>query len=184
MGFVAVLGSARASIQDVQERSPRRMIEIFGGQTAVGFLGTQNKRNAYGVGYGVSMKPPRWLSAAGNELLLMGYFHTSMDLEDRKGFAKTANSIGTLAILRYPSVRTGRGNIYFDLGVGLYYANHSTLDLDSKLNSTPMIGLSFGFNRGNIEYLLGARLLHISNAGTKGKNLGSNQLLFTFGIRF
>lgn len=160
------------------------MIEVFGGQTAVGFLGTQNKRNVFGVSYSVGMKPPRWLSAAGNELILMGYFHTSIDQENRAKFAKTTNSIGTLAILRYPSVRTGRGNLYFDLGVGLNYANHSSLDLDSKLNSTPMIGLSYGFQRGANEYLLGVRLLHISNAGTKGKNLGSNQLLFTLGMRF
>ena len=84
---------------------------------------------------------------------------------------------------RWPISHNGWG-AYGDFGLGLQYASHSTVDLDSMWNTTPMGGLGVARQFGSQEFLVGVRLLHISNAGTVGHNQGQNQLFLTLGIRF
>ena len=73
---------------------------------------------------------------------------------------------------------------YADIGWGIQFANHHTDDLDSATNSTPYAGIGLAFRMDHTEALLGVRLLHISNGGTKGANSGQNELLFMLSFRF
>ena len=56
--------------------------------------------------------------------------------------------------------------------------------MDSKINSTPMIGFGVSWNTSEGEASIGLRLLHISNAGLVGKNQGQNQLFLVYSWRF
>lgn len=93
----------------------------------------------------------------------------------------TTTAVGAVALARWP-VRWSRGVFgYVEAGWGLQYANAVTIDLPSRLNSTPTLG--FGFDLG-AQVRVGVRCMHISNAGTRGNNPGQNQLFLMLGYRF
>jgi len=58
------------------------------------------------------------------------------------------------------------------------------VDLTSKINSTPMLGIGISWDTGQGEGSLGIRFLHISNAGTVQPNQGQNQLFLVYTWRF
>lgn len=74
--------------------------------------------------------------------------------------------------------------MFFDLGWGFQYASHPTFDLDTRINSTPILGFGALFPMGPREFLLSLRLLHISNGGTDKPNRGQNEILLIMGVRF
>lgn len=95
-----------------------------------------------------------------------------------------ANAIGFLPYGRW-RFATGRGfGFYFDAGLGVQYQDRTSVDLDLKLNTTPMLGAGVATRVGDTEVLYGIRLLHISNGGRRKPNNGSNQLLLTVFVRF
>ena len=90
------------------------------------------------------------------------------------------HSYGVLAFGRY---RWGGGDgwrPYLDLGWGLVYNSVKTKDLDSRLGSTPFVGV--GAESGHFD--LQARFFHISNGGLAGENQGSNAIQVLVGYRF
>lgn len=94
------------------------------------------------------------------------------------------NALGFLAHARY-EVRPKKGiGSYLDLGFGVQAASQSTLDLPSRVNTTPTIAGGLIFPLGSGDIYLGFRLMHISNAGTKGNNPGQNQIRLAIGYRF
>jgi hypothetical protein len=78
-----------------------------------------------------------------------------------------------------------RGNgVYADIGFGVQFVDRVTFDLQSTINTTPMLGFGGVFRAGKEEVLIGLRWLHVSNGGRVKPNRGDNILFFTFGIRF
>jgi hypothetical protein len=70
------------------------------------------------------------------------------------------------------------------VGQTTHDCSHASFDLDSQVNSTPVMGVGALFPVGNREFLLEGGLLHISNGGTKKPNRGQNQFILTLGVRF
>ena len=94
-------------------------------------------------------------------------------------------AFGILAMSRWHGRRDARGQGFFlDLGWGLQIADRRSLDLDSRLNSTPVVGFGTTLPLGAQELMIGLRYLHVSNAGLVGRNQGSNQFFLTAGVRF
>ncbi len=166
--------------------SPSWYVNLFGGQGAL-ILGSQDPRYGYGiaVGYGRPDGHLRFKSIPA-QLVFEGYWDTTGSRGVGGGTSNRTEAFGALAIMRYKWPRDKQMNgFYADIGWGMQYANKPTVDLDTKLNSTPVLGVG-GFFRYNEhhELMLGARLLHISNGGTKKPNHGQNQLLIVVGTRF
>jgi hypothetical protein len=87
-------------------------------------------------------------------------------------------------MVRYWQPLNRTTSAYFEIGTGLNLSDMRTEDLSSRLTSTPAIGLGLAFRTGRTEFMVGARLLHMSNAGLEGTNQGQNQLFIVVGIRF
>ena len=158
----------------------------FVGPSAI-ILGSQDPRFGYGlsVGYGRPDAHFRFRKIPA-QFVLEGYWDTS----ESKGVngipSNRTEAVGALAISRYrwPADKQGNG-YYAEIGWGLQYATRPTVDLDSKLNSTPILGIGGLFHyTESSDIMLGLRLLHISNAGTKKPNHGQNQVLLVAGFRF
>jgi hypothetical protein len=75
-------------------------------------------------------------------------------------------------------------SVFFDLGWGLQYTDQRTVDISSRLSSTPSATLGVSIPSGEREFLLGVRFTHISNAGSSGNNQGCNQLGFFAAVKF
>jgi Lipid A 3-O-deacylase (PagL) len=164
--------------------APSYYFNIFGGQSLT-ILGSEDKRTAIGFGVGYGKPEPRFaMPRVGAQLVWEGYYDHSGSPGIRNDRPNQAESLGVLAYgrWRWPQKR-GLG-AYATLGWGIQYANQTSRDLDSKINSTPMIGFGVSWNTGQGEGSLGIRLLHISNAGLVGENQGQNQLFLVYGWRF
>lgn len=74
----------------------------------------------------------------------------------------------------------GPGRWFADLGWGLQLGDRVTLDLDTRLNSTPSAALVW--TNGEAQVML--RYMHMSNAGTNLPNAGQNHLHMLVGWRF
>lgn len=81
----------------------------------------------------------------------------------------------------------GRGtaftNLYLEAGTGFFYANGTTLDLNSRFNFANYIGFGTYFNQSPSSPRIGVRLIHISNGGVNPPNRGFNLFQLTFGVR-
>jgi len=148
-------------------------------------LGSEDVRGGYALSYGYGRPEPKF--RAGQipaQLVYEGYVnHTqSAGVDPIRGDDTFAYGALAYSRWRWPLDKNGNG-IYFDLGWGLQYASHPTVDLDTHINSTPIAGIGGAFKSGNREYLIGLRLMHISNGGTDRPNFGDNQLMLTFSIR-
>ena len=93
-------------------------------------------------------------------------------------------SLGFLVYARYAASVSKKLGYYVNVGLGLQYSNQQTVDLSSKINSTPMLGVGLTWDTSNGEASLGLGLLHISNAGTVPPNQGQNQVYLMYGWRF
>lgn len=144
-------------------------------------LGSEDLRRGFGIGLGYGKPEPRLrFRDVPAQLVLMAYYQSTKG--DRA--EKYADAYGVLATARYRFRTNGKVGAYLDLGWGLQATNRTSIDLDSLLNSTPMVGFGAAVRNGSSEILLGVGLLHISNAGLKGDNQGQNQLFLHLGFRF
>lgn len=164
--------------------APSYHFSLFGGQS-ISILGSEDRRTGFGVGFGYGRQEPRFaIKGLRSQLVYEGYYdHTSS--RGASGFGPNqAESFGVLAygLWRWPP-KGGLG-LYAAAGWGLQYTNRTSVDLDSKINSTPMIGLGVSWDTGKGEGSIGLRMLHISNAGTVGRNQGQNQLYLVYTWRF
>jgi Lipid A 3-O-deacylase (PagL) len=182
---IAIAALLATSIASAQEKG-RYFIEVWGGRSIVPFLGSEDTRTARGYGLGFTTKP-RWLVSKGAdmELFVSAYFHDSSSPGASGKPANKTDAFGALMLLRNTAISGPKFRVYTDIGVGLNLSDQRTVDLSSRLTATPTIGLMFGVPTGRgQEFYFGARLMHLSNAGTAGNNQGNNQLLFVAQYRF
>lgn len=176
-----------ATLASAQE-APRGkwFVEAFGGKSLIPFLGSEDPRSVRGFGIGHIRHTPFWLhqGKSPSDLWTQLYYHRSTSPGFRGRTPNGADAIGLLTTVRYWAPLGRDTQMYFEIGGGLHYTDLRTEDIPSRLSSTPVIGLGFSFRTTGGEILLGARLLHISNAGFVGSNQGQNQLLVTVGFRF
>ncbi|MCW5937590.1 MAG: acyloxyacyl hydrolase [Fimbriimonadaceae bacterium] len=145
------------------------------------FIGSEDTRRGaiYAIGYENESGMTRirnWRGSYGFEFYYMftkggGFEHIPVN---------NMRSYGALFRLTYPVRLIPRLQTHLELGWGLVYNSITTRDLDSKLNSTPVVGLVFDVS----PWLFQARFFHMSNGGLKGDNQGSNQFQFLVGYRF
>lgn len=144
-------------------------------------LGSEDLRQGFGIALGYGKPEPRFrYRDVPAQLVLMAYYQSTKG----DGAPRYADAYGALAIARYRFRSNGKVGAYLDLGWGLQATNRTSIDLDSLVNSTPMVGFGAAIRNGSSEVLLGVGLLHISNAGLKGDNQGQNQLFLHLGFRF
>lgn len=150
------------------------------------FLGSEDLRSAHGFGIGVVLPGWRRLRYRGfvPETLLQVYYFRSTAPDAPVTPRNGTDAYGVLALSRYTSPRKGGRALYVDVGIGFQYADMRTVDLSGRGSFTPTLGLGLSYKPGFTEWLIGARLFHISNAALAGNNQGQNQLLVTLGVRF
>jgi hypothetical protein len=182
-----VLSSIVSVFADDQDplTKPSHYVMGFFGQSQT-ILGSEDGRFGGGVSFAYGQPEKRFfMKGIPAQLVYEGYFdHTQSD--GGNGFPPNSTvAVGALAYARWrwPVDKDGNG-VYADLGWGLQFANQPTLDLDTRLNSTPVLDLGGTFREGRNVYLIGIRYLHISNAGTDRPNYGQNEFFFTFGFRY
>lgn len=173
-----LLGLLAAALGRGQEK--RWYLSAFNGQSVI-FLGSTDPRRAEGIGFGYDFGPAnrlRWGEVKGH-LLMEGYYHfsTSPGAGVRRWGPNSSQSWGLLALSRYTWTNPGAPTMFADIGWGLQIASRATRDLESKLNSTPIIDLGVVIGKEERAFV-GARFLHMSNAGLVGDNRGQNQIFF------
>jgi hypothetical protein len=153
---------------------------ISGGQSAL-ILGSEDSRRALNVAVQYGRREPR-LKIAGLEphLVYEGYASRSTSRGRFEFGPDTTYMFGALGLSRWETFATGT-RAYLELGWGLQYATRVTLDLPSLWNSTPVVGLGLIFPCGRSRLLAGLRLMHVSNAGTRGNNPGQNVVSLSLG---
>ena len=154
--------------------------------TSLTILGSEDTRAGGAFGYAFGRLEPRF--AYGDikaQLVYEGYVDHTQSGGANGDPENNTYAFGGLAYgrWRWQVDRFGNG-MYFDLGWGFQYANHVTNDLDSQINSTPVMDVGGTFRSGPHEYFLGLRFLHISDAGLRGKNAGQNELYLMLGVRY
>jgi hypothetical protein len=157
----------------------------MGGRTQK-ILGSAEIRGVAGFSVGLGKDEPKFRFGKIPAQLVWEAYRYGTDLQSAPGASPTRTwNFGGLAIARYRWPMDAYGNgMFFDLGFGVQFVNRVTFDLQSTINTTPMLGFGGVFKSGNDEVLIGLRLLHISNGGRVKPNRGDNILFLTFGIRF
>lgn len=164
--------------------TPSYYFNLFGGQSMT-ILGSEDRRTGFGLGFGYGRPEPRFhVRGMRTQLVYEAYYdHTSSRGASGHG-PNQAETFGAMAYGRWRwPLKRGVG-IYATAGWGLQYTNRTSVDLDSNINSTPMLGLGFSWDTGDGEASIGLRFLHISNAGTRGRNQGQNQLYLVYSWSF
>lgn len=164
---------------------PSHYITGFLGESELIF-GSEDGRFGGGVSYGFGRPEKRFqIGDLAAQLVYEGYVDHTQSGGGQGTPPNSTFAVGGLAYARWrwPVDRFGNG-VYADFGWGLQFADQPTLDLESQLNSTPILDFGGSLKDGHAEYLLGLRFLHISNAGFVKPNYGQNELFVTFGFRY
>lgn len=170
-----------------QYEQKRWILEGFTGRGLVGFLGSEDPRVARGLGLGYAFNTPNFLNIHGkeSELIVLGYYHRSTSKGVSGQPANGTDAFGTLGLARYYiGPRIGGMAPYAEAGLGIQFQDQETVDQSSTYSFSPTVGVGISMRGKDSELMLGVRLLHLSNAGTRGNNQGSNQILITMGLRF
>lgn len=148
-------------------------------------LGSEENRNNqyFSVAYGKPEPRFRYRSIKA-QLVVEAYYERSEVGRVRRSLPNASDGYGVLGYARYRWGKRGGIGTYFDIGWGLQYVDLLSRDIETHLNSTPMFGVGAAFTLPSGELLVGARLLHLSNAGLVGDNQGQNQLFVTVSYRF
>ncbi|MFN8220655.1 MAG: acyloxyacyl hydrolase [Fimbriimonadales bacterium] len=167
-----VLGLAVLALAAHAPAQSRWQIVLNFGKSLENFLGSEDPRPYRHVGVAYS-RPERRLRYRhlNAELVLEGYYErsTSHGVSDQP-----PNGTDAYGMIGYARYRTQR--LVWDIGWGLQYTDQRTVDISSRLSSTPVLAVSYSFPTKDTEILVGLRFMHISNAGLGGNNQGSNQL--------
>jgi hypothetical protein len=176
--------SAISSAHEDYRYRPSWYVGGFVGQSTI-VLGSQDIRQGGGLAIAYSRPEPLFsTSRVPGQLVWEAYLDRTYSVNERERSPDT-HAFGVLAIARWYSNQDQYGQgFYYGGGWGLQFADRASIDLDSKVNSTPMLEVGTTFPVGRSEILIGLRFLHVSNAGTVGDNNGSNQLFLTVGLRF
>jgi len=178
--------SSVALADDLDPRTtPSHYFAGFFGKSQIIF-GSEDGRFGGGVSYAFGKPEKRFqMGEIPAQLVYEGYVdHTQSD--GGSGFpANSTFAVGGLAYARWRWQVDKFGNgVYYDLGWGLQAASEVTLDLESTVNSTPVMDFGGVYREGHREYMIGLRYLHISNAGIVRPNYGQNEVFLTIGCRY
>jgi hypothetical protein len=159
-------------------------VHLFTGQSLT-VLGSEDRRTGFGLGFAYGRPEKRFAAkGVGAQIVYEVYWdHTSSRGASGRG-PNQAESLGGLAYGRWRWPMHRNLGFYACAGWGLQWTNRTSVDLDSQLNSTPMVGLGVSFDTGRGEGSVGLRFIHISNAGFVGSNQGQNQLFLDYSWRF
>ncbi|HJP83652.1 MAG TPA: acyloxyacyl hydrolase [Fimbriimonadaceae bacterium] len=181
--------SVAQSAEELRIETDRRTtyFQLFSGQS-ITILGSEDRRTAFGMGIASGKREPRFyfrnFKDANAELVYEAYYDRSSSRGASGEGPNKSDSYGLLAYGRYRwPARHGLG-LYLTAGWGVQYTNRTSVDLDSHINSTPMLGFGVSWSTPKGEASIGLRLLHISNAGTVGNNQGQNQLFLVSSWKF
>lgn len=151
------------------------------GRSLPEFVGSEDHRKYQYLGVAYARPEPRLrFRRYKAEIVLEGYYERSHSPGASEQAMNTTDAWGVMAYARY---RFG-GQFFFDIGWGAQYVDQRTVDLSSRLNSTPNLALGIAIPDGNREVLFGVRLLHVSNAGLSGNNQGLNNLGIFAAVKF
>lgn len=176
--FALIAGAYADSLSDAVP--PSHYFHFYMGQSKR-ILGTDEVREGVGFAYGFGRDDPQL--RAGHlraQLVHVVHYMHGYGFMDKK----ITNSVGYTATARYRLRTTSSMSIYGDIGWGLEFSDRLSPDIDSHLNSTPMLGLGVAFPRPGGELMLGVGWFHASNGGTVKPNHGQNYLFFDFGWRY
>lgn len=173
-----------AAAEDLPRNHPSRYLYGFVGQSLT-TLGSEDVRYGFGIGMGYGKPDRRFRFRSIPAQLVYEAYLDRTTSRFRYAPHRSTYALGGLVLARWFWPRNEKGwGMYGGIGMGLQVAEFRTRDLNSTINSTPVLDIGGTFESGSREYLVGLRLLHISNAGTRGPNQGQNQLLLTLGVRF
>lgn len=179
----ALGASALAIPADDFYTKPAWYIGLFGGRSAR-ILGSQDMRNNYGISIAWARPERKFKWRYGPAKLVMeGYYEHSAGTPALGRDERAQEAFGFIGYARFHFVRR-EYSFYLDIGEGIQIANVESYDLNTKINSSPMIGVGVGIRQGSQETLVGVRILHLSNAGIRPPNRGQNQVQFTVSVRF
>ena len=161
----------------------RIRVDVFLPVRFVRFPNTSKMRIGVGLAYG--RNEPRFaIPGANSELVYEAYYDQTRSPGASGQGPNSSYSYGVLAYARYRWPKKRGWGLYATAGWGLQYTDRTSVDLDSHINSTPMLGLGVAFDTGDGEGTIGLRFLHISNAGLVGRNQGQNQLFLVYSWNF
>jgi hypothetical protein len=182
--LLALLLASAAFAQQNSATETSREFGFFAGKGAK-ILGSEDIRAGGGLSYAYAKPEPRFkIGAVHAQLVWQGY----ADYTDTVGGIRPriANyAAGGIAYARWWGEPFAHGpKFYSELGEGLQIANRPTYDLPSDINSTPIAGVGLALPILNHEWLVGVRLMHISNAGLATPNRGQDELFLTVAVSF
>lgn len=179
IALVALLASFASA------QKSRWYISGFSGQSVIVF-GSSDPRTSSGFGLGYKFGNAarlRWGKHHGD---LMGelYYNYSKSTGVKEFPANTSSAFGVLAYARYYWRPKDAPNSFFDLGWSVQVLSQPSHDLESKINSSPFFDFGIIVGKEHDRAFVGARFMHVSNAGTVGNNQGQNQIFFLVQIPF
>ena len=157
----------------------------FAGQSMIVF-GSSDPRmvGGYGIGYTFGDRAKLRIHKHPGNLIGELYYNYSKSNGIKAYPANSSSAFGVLAYSRYTWYPKEAPASFFDLGWGIQVASRTTHDLESKINSTPFFDFGIIVGPDHPRAFVGGRFMHISNAGTVGKNEGQNQIYFLVQIPF
>lgn len=159
------------------------MVWGYGGQSWF-LLGSEDFRRGYGIAVQRVTPGIKMFRRADRTSLVWEANFTRTDGGNKFEYGPDHTlAVGALALLRFESKPSG-ARAYFEAGWGFQWASEETIDLPSRWNSTPTLGVGFVLPSHDDELYVGLRFMHISNAGTKGNNPGQNQVFLMLGWKF
>ena len=185
-GFLTVCGLAFGQSGGEINRA-KETYWSFEASTALGqrVLGSEQIRRGgfYAVSLSTDWNGLRYASQDG-QFVVRGYYMFSKGSEFRGGPVFNMHTVGLTASARYWNELIKGTDTYLELGWGLAFNNMVTRDLDTRLLSTPVIGLGMVIPGTDAKYSLSVRWFHMSNAGTRGNNQGLNMVHYGLQVRF
>lgn len=140
-------------------------------------LGSDEIRRGGGIFLQYERREPKFVFPKGvGDLVFEGYYATTFGGPVGDDADVRLNTVGLMAMARWRWPQKQRGvSIFTDLGWGLAWGDRTTVDLDSHVNSTPVLDFGLSIGPKDRELLVGVRYLHLSDGGLKGRNQGQNQ---------
>lgn len=148
------------------------------------WFGSEDLRRGTYYALQYSVQEPRFTFRGSKaQMVLEAYYQFTKGGINAGEEPNKVHAIGGLVMARYWRERPETMPTYFEIGMGLQFNNRVTTDITSILSTTPVIGVGLIATIWDQELLLGLRLFHISNGGTRRPNQGQNQLHFHIGAK-
>ncbi|HZP91412.1 MAG TPA: acyloxyacyl hydrolase [Burkholderiales bacterium] len=116
----------------------------------------------------------------GNLSLDAGYWHAY-----GRESSHDTKEVGVTPVFRLEP--TGTGPLYLEGGVGVHLISHTLINAERRFSTSLQFGdlLGFGLRLGeHLQYEVGLRIVHFSNAGIKEPNSGINFVALQLAYRF